>query len=166
MPEDYTAQFQREWSEFLNEIRVALPGVQLLFGFLLTVPFTDRFAKFGALEHWSYLGCFLCTTAACAFLMSPSVYHRLHWRRDVVDKEEMLRTSNRLAITGVVLLALAMSAAVFVLSHILLGAPAAAVVTTLMSGLLAWLWFGLPLKRRQRDRHRPSSDPPTRGLQR
>jgi Family of unknown function (DUF6328) len=152
--QDYTAQFQREWSEFLNEIRVALPGVQFLFGFLLTVPFTDRFAKMGALEHGAYFGCFLCTTVACAFLMAPSVYHRLHWRRDVVDKEEMMRTSNRLAIAGVALLGLAMSAAVFMLSVLLLGVGPAAAITALMGGLFAWLWFGLPLLRRARDLER------------
>jgi uncharacterized membrane protein YiaA len=152
--EDYTAQFKREWSEFLNEIRVALPGVQFLFGFLLTVPFTDRFANMGLLEHGAYFGCFLCTTVACAFLMAPSVYHRLHWRRDVVDKERMMRTCNRLAIAGVGLLALAMSAAVFMLSAHLLGVRPAAGITAVMGGLFAWLWFGLPLTRRGRDRER------------
>jgi predicted permease len=74
---------------------------EFLFGFLLTVPFTDRFARMGLIEHGAYFGCFLATTIACALLMAPSVYHRLHWRRDVVDKEEMMRTSNRLAISGI-----------------------------------------------------------------
>jgi hypothetical protein len=152
--QDYTAQFQREWTEFLNEIRVALPGVQLLFAFLLTVPFTDRFAKMDLLEHGAYFGCFLCTTVASAFLMAPSVYHRLHWRRDVLDKEEMMRTSNRLAIAGIALLAVAMTAAVFMLSVLLLGVGPAAGITTLMGGLFAWLWFGLPLVRRARERGR------------
>jgi hypothetical protein len=152
--QDYTAQFQREWTEFLNEIRVALPGVQFLFAFLLTVPFTDRFSKMGTLEHGAYFGCFLCTTVACAFLMAPSVYHRLHWRRDVVDKEEMLRTSNALAIGGVALLGLAMSAAVFMLSTLLIGPAAATAITAVMAALFAWLWFGLPLARRGRDRSR------------
>jgi Family of unknown function (DUF6328) len=152
--EDYTTQFQREWTEFLNEIRVALPGVQFLFGFLLTVPFTDRFTKLGVFEHGAYFGCFLCTSVACAFLMAPSVYHRLHWRRDVVDKEQMLRTTNRLAIAGVALLGLAMSAAVFMLSVLLLGVRPASGITAIIGGLFAWLWFGLPLVRRARDRER------------
>jgi hypothetical protein len=150
--EDYTAQFQREWTEFLNEIRVALPGVQFLFAFLLSVPFTDRFSKIGLLEHAAYFGCFLCTAVACAFLMAPSVYHRLHWRRDVHDKEQMLRTSNLLAIMGIALLALAMSAAVFMLSTVLIGAwPAFAIAAGLL-GLFGWLWFGFPLSRRGRER--------------
>jgi len=152
--QDYTAQFQREWSEFLNEIRVALPGVQFLFGFLLTVPFTDRFARMGLIEHGAYFGCFLATTIACALLMAPSVYHRLHWRRDVLDKEEMMRTSNRLAIIGIALLALAMSAAVFMLSVLLIGVGAAAAITAFMVGLFTWLWCALPMMRRARDRGR------------
>src|SRR5512143_729229 len=106
----------REWSEILNEIRVALPGVQLLFGFLLAAPFTDAFGATSELIRYGYFTCFLTTTASCAFLISPSVYHRLHWRRDVRDKELMLRTCNRLAIAGVTLLALAMTSAVYVLS--------------------------------------------------
>jgi len=165
MNEEYTLQFQREWTEFLNEIRVALPGVQLLFGFLLTVPFTDRFAKLRTWEHGIYLGCFLCTTAASAFLMSPSVYHRLHWRRDVLDKEKMMRTSNRLAIAGIALLAVAMSSAVFLLSNVLLDGRNASIVTVFTSGLLAWLWFGLPLARRQHERGRKAQLPPSRGPQ-
>jgi hypothetical protein len=155
--EEYTAQFQREWTEFLNEVRIALPGVQFLFAFLLTVPFTDRFDKMGLLEHAAYFGCFLCTALACAFLMAPSVYHRLHWRRDVLDKEEMMRTSNRLAIAGIALLALAMSSAVFMLSVLLIGLGAGAAITAVIGGLLAWLWFGFPLTRKGRDRRAGSA---------
>jgi hypothetical protein len=86
--------------------------------------------------------------------MAPSVYHRLHWRRDVLDKEEMLRTSNALAIGGIALLGLAMSAAVFMLSTLLIGPAAATAITAFMAALFAWLWFGLPLARRGRDRDR------------
>src|SRR5262245_14556244 len=102
------SQFEREWTEILNEIRVALPGVQLLFGFLLAAPFSESFRRVGEVLRYGYFLSFLCTTASCAFLIAPSVYHRLHWRRDVVDKELMLRTCNRLAIAGVVFLFLAM----------------------------------------------------------
>jgi hypothetical protein len=150
--EDYTAQFQREWTEFLNEVRVALPGVQLLFAFLLTVPFTDRFARMDLLEHAAYFGCFLCTAVACAFLMAPSVYHRLHWRRDVQDKEQMLRTANLLAITGIALLGLAMCAAVFMLSALLIGVGAALAIAVGLGLLFGWLWFLFPLSRRGHER--------------
>jgi hypothetical protein len=149
--EDYAAQFQREWTEFLNEVRVALPGVQFLFAFLLSVPFTDRFARMDLLEHAAYFGCFLCTAVACAFLMAPSVYHRLHWRRDVQDKEQMLRTANLLAITGIALMALAMCAAVFMLSTLLIGVGAGLAIATTLGALFGWLWFAFPLLRRGRE---------------
>ena len=148
------SQFDREWSEILNEIRVALPGVQLLFGFLLAVPFTDPFRRMSDLLRWGYFLCFLTTTASCAFLIAPSVYHRLHWRRDVLDKELMLLSCNRLAILGVVFLALAMTSAVYIVSVPVAGRDAALAVTALAGVLLSALWFALPLLRRTAERHR------------
>src|SRR3954454_24517163 len=108
-----SSEFAREWTEILNEIRVALPGVQLLFGFLLAAPFTETFREMSDVRRYGYFICFLNTTLSSAFLIAPSVYHRLHWRRDVRDKELMLRTCNGLAITGIVFRALAMTSAVY-----------------------------------------------------
>lgn len=145
--------FAREWIEFLNEVRVALPGVQLLFGFLLTAPFASGFH--GALTRSSrivYFVCFLTTTAASAFLMAPTVYHRLHWRRDVRDKEQMMRTCNRLAIAGVLLLAISMTEAVYVISHVLTGGLPAIAITVTTATMFMLLWFALPLTRRSRER--------------
>lgn len=150
MSEDYSSQFQREWPEFLNEVRVTLPGVQLLFGFLLATPFTDRFHEMSRLLRGAYFLSFLFTTCACAFLIAPSVYHRLHWRRDVQDKEQMFLTCNRLAIAGGVMLALAMCGAVFVVSFFIVGRVEASGMTALVGALFAWLWFWLPLSRRNR----------------
>ena len=151
-----SSEFGREWSEILNEIRVALPGVQLLFGFLLAAPFTDAFGATSELIRYGYFTCFLTTTASCAFLISPSVYHRLHWRRDVRDKELMLRTCNRLAIAGIVLLALAMTSAVYVISAVIAGRFAAVLVSGASGLLFAALWVALPLARRSAERQRPS----------
>jgi len=145
-------EFEREWTEFLNEVRTALPGVQLLFGFLLTVPFTQNFRNASVAANVVFSTCFLATTAACAFLIAPTVYHRLHWRRDVHDKEEMLKTCNRLAIAGIVLLAVAMSAAVFFVTWTVFPHEIAALVTGVGGGLFLWLWFGLPLWRRKKER--------------
>lgn len=142
------SEFEREWIEFLNEVRTTLPGVQLLFGFLLAVPFTQNFAAAPEMVRVAYLACFLTTAAACAFLIAPSVYHRLHWRRDVHDKEQMLRTCNRLAIAGSALLAVAMSAAVYFVLWQLFPHELAVVGTALCTAMFAWLWFGLPLVRR------------------
>ena len=145
------SEFEREWIEFLNEVRTALPGVQLLFGFLLTVPFTPGFAAAQELVRSAYLACFLTTTGACAFLMAPSAYHRLHWRRDVRDKDDMLKTCNALVITGTVLLALAMSAAVFCVLWMVYPRWPAVAATAVSAGLFSWLWFGLPLSRRRKE---------------
>ena len=148
-PANLAHGFDREWPEFLNEIRVVLPGVQLLFGFLLAAPFSDRFIAVGAAVQTIYLGCFLATAISCAFLIAPSVYHRLHWRRDVRDKEEMLRTCNRLAIVGEVLLAVAMTSAVYVVTSLVTGPIGALCVSAGAGLMIAILWFALPLARRQ-----------------
>jgi hypothetical protein len=152
--EDLPRKFEREWPEFLDEIRVALPGVQLLFGFLLAAPFSAHFDQVTGTVQDVFLVCFLATAASCIFLIAPSVYHRLHWRHDVRDKEQMLSTCNRLAIIGGVLLAVAMTTAVFVVTSII-STPARALAMSGAAGLIiALLWFALPLSRRQRDKSR------------
>jgi hypothetical protein len=148
------SDFEREWTEIVNELRVALPGVQLLFGFLLAAPFTESFRRLGDVLRYGYFFCFLSTTTSCAFLIAPSVYHRLHWRRDVLDKELMLRTCNRLAIAGIVLLALAMISAVYIISVAIAGRGAAVPITVLAGLLFSALWFALPLLRRNAERQR------------
>ncbi|MCA1665765.1 MAG: DUF6328 family protein [Myxococcales bacterium] len=144
--------FEREWPEFLDEIRVALPGVQLLFGFLLAAPFSARFDAVDGTLQSVYFVCFLATAASCIFLIAPSVYHRLHWRRDVRDKEQMLRSCNQLAIVGGVLLAIAMTAAVYVVTAIIATPHRALVSSTVAGATIVALWFGLPLSRRQREK--------------
>jgi hypothetical protein len=153
-PDDLPRAFGREWPEFLDEIRVALPGVQLLFGFLLAAPFSTHFESVTGLIQDVYLICFLTTAAACIFLIAPSVYHRLHWRRDVLDKEQMLRTCNQLAIIGGILLAVAMTTAIFVVTS-MVATPFRALLISGFGGLLiTWLWFGLPIARRRVERKR------------
>jgi hypothetical protein len=138
----------RELIELLNELRVALPGVQVLFAFLLAVPFTQRFDQVTELQKDVYFLTFLCAAVATALLIAPSAYHRLEWR--LADKEHLLVVSNRLAISGTVFLALAISGAVFVVTDMLFDAPSAAVVAGLTAALFGWLWYGLPLLRRSR----------------
>src|SRR5215470_11696569 len=147
MAADYT-EFEREWIEFLNEIRTALPGVQVLFGFLLIVPFNEHFPKLDVVIRTTYFFCFVTTAAASAFLIAPAVYHRLHWRQNVEDKELMLRACNRLAIVGTALLALAMTAVVFCVSSIVVSHLEALFFTAPAAFLFIWLWFGVPLLRR------------------
>ncbi len=142
-------QLDRELIELLNELRVALPGVQVLFAFLLGVPFTQRFGEVTELQKDVYFLTFLCTATATGLLIAPSAYHRLDWRRG--DKEHLLVVSNRLAISGTVFLALAISGAVFVVTDILFDETSAAVFAAVTAAFLGWFWYGLPLLRRLRD---------------
>jgi predicted neutral ceramidase superfamily lipid hydrolase len=142
-------RLDRELIEFLNELRVALPGVQVLFAFLLTVPFTQRFGQATGLQRDVYFAAFLCAAVATVLLIAPSAYHRIRFRQH--DKEQMLRTSNRLAIAGTVFLALAMTCTVFVITDVLFGGAATAATTAVAAGLFLWFWYALPLSRRLRD---------------
>jgi uncharacterized protein DUF6328 len=136
----------RELIELLNELRVALPGVQVLFAFLLAVPFANGWTRVTDLQRDVFFVAFLATAAASILLIAPSAYHRLRWREG--DKEQMLRTSNRLAIAGTIFLAIGMTAVVFLISDILFKAWWAALTASLVGGGFAWFWYGLPLSRR------------------
>jgi predicted membrane channel-forming protein YqfA (hemolysin III family) len=150
--EDKEERLNRELIELLNELRVVLPGVQVLFAFLLTVPFTNQFSRITNDQRQVYFATFLCTTVATALLIAPSAYHRLRWRE--YDKERMLQTSNRLSIAGMVFLSLALTGAAFLVTDLLFHAAAAAVVTAAVAGIFAWFWWGLPLSRKLRDANR------------
>lgn len=143
-------RLDRELIELLNELRVVLPGVQVLFAFLLTVPFTNRFQRVSETQERVFFVTFLLTMLATGLLIAPSAYHRLRWRQH--DKEQMLITSNRLAISGMGLLALALSGAVYLVTDLIFeSAAAVALVTAATLAFLFWFWYGLPLMRRVRD---------------
>jgi hypothetical protein len=143
-------RLDRELIELLNELRVVLPGVQVLFAFLLTVPFTNRFQRVSETQERVFFVTFLLTMLATGLLIAPSAYHRLRWRQH--DKEQMLITSNRLAISGMALLALALAGAVYLVTDLIFeSAAAVALVTAATLAFLFWFWYGLPLMRRVRD---------------
>jgi hypothetical protein len=148
--EDRDERLDRELIEFLNELRVVLPGVQVLFAFLLTVPFSNGWKQITDLQRDVYFLSLLCATAATILLISPSTYHRLRWRAH--DKNQMLATANRLAIAGTVFLALAMAGALFLIGDVLFDALWAGIVAGIAAAAFAWFWYGLPLSRRARDR--------------
>jgi hypothetical protein len=141
-------QLDRELIELLNELRVVLPGVQVLFAFLLAVPFSQRFDQLNALQEDVFFAAFLCTTVATALLIAPSAYHRLRWRER--DKEQILRTSNRMAIAGTAFLAAAIVAVVYLVTDLIYGVFTSVVVTLAAAVMFAWLWYALPLVRRWR----------------
>jgi hypothetical protein len=135
----------RELIELLTELRVALPGVQVLFAFLLTVPFTNRFTELSRLNRDADFVAFMSSAAASAFLIAPSAYHRLRWRQG--DRERMLRVSNQLAIAGIASLAVGITAVVFLITALLYGTLPAVIVGTVIAATIAGLWFLLPFPR-------------------
>jgi hypothetical protein len=143
-------RLDRELIELLNELRVALPGVQVLFAFLLGVPFTQRFGQVSELQKDVYFVTFLCAAASTALLIAPSAYHRLEWRQG--DKEHLLVVSNRLAIAGTAFLALSIAGTVFVVTDMLFDVTSAAVLAAVTAVFFGWFWYALPLLRRWRSR--------------
>jgi hypothetical protein len=139
-------ELDQEWIELLNELRVVLPGVQVLFAFLLAAPFSQRFGTVTDVQKIVYFLSLLFTTVSAGLWTAPTTFHRLRWRRG--DKERMLKVMNRLTITGGVFLALAMTAAFFVITDVIFGGAIAIIWTILVSVTLFGLWYGLALKRK------------------
>ena len=140
----------RQLLELFNELRVALPGAQFLFAFLLTVPFATRFGSVQHGQRLLFYGCLLCTLLATILLMAPTAYHRVRWQSG--DKPEVIRMAHLMFLAGMLFLALAMTAAVCFVSVFLLGAGAAAVATTVSAVALGLTWLVLPLLSRRRAR--------------
>jgi uncharacterized membrane protein len=136
----------RELIELLNELRVVLTGVQVMFAFLLTLPFTDRFGELVPTQRLMFAVAFLVTTTASVLLMAPTAYHRIRFRQQ--DKERMLRWANRFAIAGVSLLAIAIGTIVLLVIDVLYELPTAGATSGAVVALIAWTWFALPLYRR------------------
>ncbi len=145
--EDEHARVDRELIELLNELKVALPAVQVLFAFLLVLPFYARFAAITGLQKGVYFTSFLCAAAASGLYVAPSAYHRLNFRRR--NKERLLLTSNQFAIAGTAFLAVALSGAIFLVADVLYRGPWVGIVTGCAAAWFVWLWFGLPLLRRR-----------------
>jgi hypothetical protein len=139
-------RLDRNLTELLNELRVALPGVQVLFAFLLGVPFTQRFTELASYQEDVYFGVLTCATAATAFLIAPSVQHRIEFRQG--DKHYIVMVANRFAIVGLGFLALAMTGVVLLITDFIFSATATAIATGLSGALFALLWYVLPIRRR------------------
>jgi hypothetical protein len=149
--EDEAERLDRELIELLNELRVVMPGVQVLFGFLLAIPFQQRFNMVDSFQKDVYFVTLLLTAAAIAFLLGPSAFHRLTFRHG--QKPYLIHLGTRQTITGLALLALAVNGTLLLLSDLLFGTATMVVVVACSGALFTWLWFGLPLWRRSA-RHR------------
>jgi hypothetical protein len=132
----------RELIELLNELRVALPGVQVLFAFLLVIPFNQRFSILSAADRRVYFAAVLASAVASACLIAPSAHHRLRFRS--ADKEQLLKVANGLAIAGMVALAFAIACVVYVVTSALHSSTTAAIVTAVVGAGIVGLWFVVP----------------------
>jgi len=138
----------RNLNELLQELRVALPGVQILFAFLLTVPFSQGFTRLDDFQRDLYFGVLLATTVSSALLIAPSANHRLLFR--MRDKEYLVRLSNQLAIAGLLALALSLTGAILLVADIMFHSPAPALFTAGVGLILAVAWIVMPVVRRVR----------------
>ena len=144
--ESHEERVNRELIELLNELRVALPGVQVLFAFLLAVPFASGWQKVTPVQKDAYMVAFLAALAGSVFLIAPSAWHRILFRNR--DKEQLLLISNVFAIVGAVFIAVGMSASVFLVTDVIYDDATASIVTALAALLFAAIWFVWPLTRR------------------
>jgi hypothetical protein len=136
----------RNLSDLLQELRVALPGVQVLFAFLLTVPFTNRFDDLNDFQQKLYFGVLIAVALATVLLVAPTVGHRILFRRQ--QKEYIVTLSNNLSLIGMFLLAVSMCGAIALISDFLFGATTAIVSTLVMATAFAGFWFAGPIIRR------------------
>jgi hypothetical protein len=140
--EDGRQRVNRELIELLNELRVALPGVQVLFAFLLAVPFSQGFAQTTSFQRALFFGTLSATAVASVLLIAPSAWHRIHFRQK--DKERVLLASNSLSIAGLGFLALAMVGAVMLIADFIYSPALTIVSGALAIALFGWFWGILP----------------------
>lgn len=153
-------RLDRNLGELLQELRVALPGVQVLFAFLLAVPFQQNFTKISEFEKKVYFATLLLTALSAALLIAPSAYHRITFRYQ--QKHRLVFIANRLAIAGLATLALAMTCAILLITDVLFGTTTTIVTVVVTLAIFALLWAALPLRRRFKYRGEglPLLDPP------
>ncbi len=144
MPEESKKErLNRELMELLQELRVVIPGVQVLLAFLLTAPFQQRFAQLPGSMRNAFFGSIACATLATAFLIAPSAHHRLRWRAG--EKEPLVRIGNQMAIAGTVFLAAAIVLALYVITDVLFTTNLAVLTAVGAVVVFAGLWYALPM---------------------
>ena len=145
-------ELDQEYSELLSELRVVLPGVQLLAAFLLILPFNAGFDELTSGERLVYFVAFVAAVLASVMTIAPSAQHRIRWREG--DKEALLATANRLTIAGAAALAVSLTGSVFLVGQVLYKEVVASVVAGAMVVAMIWWWFLQPMVRRAKDGNR------------
>jgi Family of unknown function (DUF6328) len=135
----------RQLVELLTELRVALPGAQILLGFLLTVPFATRFGRVDRTERLALFACLLLTASGTVLLMAPSVYHRLRWEQG--GKSDVVLVAHRFFLIGTALVGAGIVVAVFLVADVLFGGLAGLLAALVIGGTLGITWYALPASR-------------------
>jgi Family of unknown function (DUF6328) len=136
---------ERQMAELLQELRVALPGVQILFAFLLTVPFAQGFTRVTSFQRNLFFGVLLCTAVSTVCLIAPTATHRLRFHKS--DRNYVIESANSLMIAGLVFLALAIIGAVLLITDYMFGIGGHWYWPALVAIVLVALWFARPLLR-------------------
>jgi cation transport ATPase len=142
-------RLNRNMNELLQELRVSQTGVQILFAFLLAIPFAQRFKQVTPFQRDVYYAAVLLSGLAAVFFIAPASFHRILFRRQ--EKKSLVITANRMAIGGLACLALAMVAVILFITDFLFSSTAAVIATALFGGAILVLWYALPLARGLRD---------------
>lgn len=138
----------RAYGEILQEVRVAQTGVQILFAFLLTLAFTNRFTAITPFQKHVYVVTLMLSAGAAALLIAPAAFHRVVYRRRL--KQQLVRAASRLALAGLVMLLLAMVSALLLILDVVTGlGPALVLAVAALGWFIAW-WFVLPVWQRVR----------------
>lgn len=146
--ETVTERMDRNWNELLQELRVAQTGVQILTGFLLTVPFQQRFADLDAYQRGVYLVLVVLAVAATGFIVAPVSLHRILFRRGL--KRELVDSADRLAQTGLAMLALVLAGSALLLFDVVVDRAAGVIagVSVLVGLTVVWVLVPVRLSRR------------------
>jgi cation transport ATPase len=142
-------RLDRELDQLLQELRVAMPGVQVLFAFLLAVPFQQRFADVTEFQKDVYFATLLAAAVTSALFIAPTAYHRMMFRGR--DKPRLVEMSSRFALAGLGALAIAMNGAILLVTDVLFDGIAVIVASVAAAALFVGLWFVLGIVRRVGD---------------
>jgi hypothetical protein len=140
-------RLDRNTVELLNELRVASTGIQVLFAFLLVVPFNVGFSKLSSFDRYEYFVTLLCIAIAAALLIAPSIHHRLLFRHG--QKEYLVSAGTRLAIIAGIFLAVGLTGILVLISDVIFGGVTAAIVGLATAVVVGVVWFALPLRQRR-----------------
>ena len=142
-------RLNRQLDQLLQELRVAMPGIQVLFAFLLAVPFQQRFAQVSDFQRDVYFVTLLASAVASALFIAPTAYHRVMFERH--DKPRLIAISSRFALGGLAALAVAMNGAVLLVTDFLFDGATPVITVVLTATMFAGLWFVLGAVRRLSD---------------